>query len=56
MVKLANVNVQTERIGTCDITADIIIPDNNKSITFDHTFDVFPVFEYEKVYHFKIGR
>jgi hypothetical protein len=56
MVKLANVNVQTERIGTCDITADIIIPDNNKSITFDHTFDVYPVFEYDKGYHFIIGR
>ena len=56
MVKLANVNIQTERIGTCDITADIIIPDNNKMIKFDHTFDVFPVFEYDKGYHFIIGR
>ena len=55
-VKLANVNIQTERIGTCDITADIIIPDNNKMIKFDHTFEVFPVFEYDKGYHFIIGR
>ena len=55
-VKMADVNVQSDRIGTCDMTVEITIPDNNIKVKLDHTYEVFPVFEKDKGYHFIIGR
>jgi len=55
-VKMADVTVQSHRIGTVDITAEIMLPCSDTRVRFTHTFEVFPVFEYDKGYHFIIGR
>ena len=55
-VKTADVRIRSDRIGTCDITAEIVIPDNNAKVKFSHTYEVFPIYEQEQGYHFIIGR
>ncbi len=55
-VKMADVTVQSDRIGTVDITAELMLPYSDTHIMFTHAFEVFPVYEYDKGYHFIIGR
>ena len=55
-ILVADINHQPDRIGQCNITAKIMIPNNNNMILFQHTFEVFPIFEKDKGYHFMIGR
>src|SRR6478672_6314867 len=55
-VKTADVRIRSDRIGTCDITAEIVLPDNNAKVKYTHTYEVFPIFEQEQGYHFIIGR
>ena len=58
-VKNADVRVQSDRIGTCDITGEITVPDssdNQIKIKMKHTYEVFPVYEADKGYHFIFGR
>ena len=70
-VKNADVRLQSDRIGTCDISAEITIPDidyrtvrfnvpddpvTDKIVKLTHTFDVFPVYDRDSGYHFIIGR
>ena len=58
-VKNADVRVVSDRIGTCDITGEITVPDsydNPVKVIMKHTYEVFPVFEADKGYHFIFGR
>ena len=58
-VKNADVRVQSNRIGTCDITGEITIPhssDGPVKVKVKHTYEVFPIYETEKGYHFIFGR
>ena len=55
-VKLADVTLVSNRLGTCDITAEITIPDTNTKVSFDHTFEIVPIFDRDNGYHFIIGR
>ena len=58
-VKNADVRVQSDRIGTCDIAGTITIPHSSAHLTkvkLKHTFEVFPVYEADKGYHFLFGR
>jgi hypothetical protein len=54
-VRMADVNVVASRIGTCTITA-AIERDDSSLATFTHSFEVLPLFDRNKGYHFIIGR
>jgi hypothetical protein len=64
----ADVRVQSPRIGTCIISADLTIADTDnqmvlynpddrvKQVKFKQKFDVFPVYDKNSGHHFLIGR
>ena len=54
-VRMADVNVVSSRIGTCSIQATIV-RDDNTAVTCTHLFEVLPLFDRNKGYHFIIGR
>lgn len=53
-VRMANVNSVTQRLGTCRASVDIIA--HGCVIHFTHAFEVLPLYDRHKSYHFIIGR
>jgi hypothetical protein len=54
-VRMADINAVSSRIGTCTTSIQVIIP-NRSTIILSHTFEILPLFDRYKGYHFILGR